>query len=52
MKVGACDNCTFSLEVEEGNIECHRFPPTENGWPVIIPLRPAWCGEWKNMDEG
>ena len=25
--------------------ECHRFPPIEVGFPVVIPG--AWCGEFK-----
>lgn len=24
---------------------CRRFPPSVDGWPIVVPI--DWCGEWK-----
>jgi hypothetical protein len=37
-----CASCRFSKEVTGGR-ECHRRPPTAEGWPTVAD--DDWCGE-------
>lgn len=58
-----CGNCRFSQRDREGQLWCHRYPPTVSGWRQVDSenayLRCTWpqlddddwCGEWKRTAE-
>ena len=50
----SCDNCRFSEPYHPyegvpapGTMECHRYPPNDEGWPVTWAHQ--WCGEWQAL---
>lgn len=43
----ACGSCRYAVAEEVGSAvyACHRFPPLDRRFPVVLPLE--WCGEYK-----
>ena len=42
MSMNNCDGCIYLIDTE-----CHRYPPTHNGYP----FRPRGCGEFKEIEK-
>jgi len=42
-----CRDCVYfdRQSVQKTNGECHKFPPTENGFPTVRTT--DWCGLWE-----
>lgn len=49
----ACQTCRYGVKrvmYDEVFFECHRYPPLERRFPVVLPLE--WCGEYMSGRPG